>query len=400
MKNAMLLSTPPKASPAAFREDARTALDRLFSVGDLLCDAAAESLQQLLFGELDSVEGEWVRRIEAYRTDLEGSSAEIPVALPYPGAKDRRSTVGAICRRRSKGRLWGILFHKLVRELGPLSALELGTCLGVSTAYLAGALERNRQGRLLTLEGASALADLAATGLRDLGLTRVEVRAGLFQDTLGPVLREMPRLDFAFIDGHHDEHATLAYLEQILPCLSRRAILVFDDIAWSEGMSRAWGAIRADSRIQVTLDLTSVGVCLVDPDLPRLSFDFPPLSRIMATEQVPRVQSAARGLLPTGASVLVVSRGDERLLELEGVHALHFPQTEDGTYAGHYPADSVEAIDQLEGLRRRGAEFLLFPSTSYWWLEYYADLRTHLERHFREIHRDQECAIYQLAGAC
>ena len=48
---------------------------------------------------------------------------------------------------------------------------------------------------------------------------------------------------------------------------------------------------------------------------------------------------------------------------------------EDGTYAGHHPADSAEAIAHLEALRAKGAEYIVFPQTALWWLDYYDALR-------------------------
>ena len=93
------------------------------------------------------------------------------------------------------------------------------------------------------------------------------------------------------------------------------------------------------------------------------------------------------------------SRGDERLLDLAGRRAWHFPQ-QDGVYAGHHPGDSAEAIAQLEALRARGGEFLLFPQTGMWWLEHYTELASHLERSARPVVREQgTCVIYDLVGA-
>jgi hypothetical protein len=40
-----------------------------------------------------------------------------------------------------------------------------------------------------------------------------------------------------------------------------------DDIHWSDGMARSWQRVAADPRISVSLDLRSVGLCLVDPGL-------------------------------------------------------------------------------------------------------------------------------------
>jgi predicted O-methyltransferase YrrM len=49
--------------------------------------------------------------------------------------------------------------------------------------------------------------------------------------------RRRHRLDFAFIDGHHDERATVAYFQQMKPSLSPGAVVLFYDIKWSSGMA-------------------------------------------------------------------------------------------------------------------------------------------------------------------
>ena len=93
-------------------------------------------------------------------------------------------------------------------------------------------------------------------------------------------------------------------------------------------------------------------------------------------EQLP---GAVAGLVPAGARVLVVTRGDDRLLALDGRTGGHFPQTADGAYAGHHPLDSAQAIDELERMRAAGWRYLVFPVTALWWLDHYAELRRHLE---------------------
>jgi hypothetical protein len=105
-------------------------------------------------------------------------------------------------------------------------------------------------------------------------------------------------------------------------------------------------------------------------------------------------------VLPQGAAVLVVSRGDDRLLELGAGRASHFPQTDRGVYAGHHPADSAEAIAHLEALRAKGGQFLLFPRTSCWWLEHYREFATHLDAAYSRAWDDEHCVMYRLsAGA-
>jgi hypothetical protein len=114
-------------------------------------------------------------------------------------------------------------------------------------------------------------------------------------------------------------------------------------------------------------------------------------------QQVGRVRQIACRLLPPDATVAVVSRGDEQLLDLNGRRARHFPRMADGIYAGQYPADSAEAISQVDAVRAAGADYLLFPATAFWWLDHYPGLREHLERHHRMVVRQQHvCLIYAL----
>ena len=88
---------------------------------------------------------------------------------------------------------------------------------------------------------------------------------------------------------------------------------------------------------------------------------------------------------PPGARVLVVSRGDDDLVEIEGREGWHFPQDSDGAYAGHYPADAAEAIAHLEALRAKGAAFLVFPAPALWWLGHYGEFADHLRCRYREV---------------
>ena len=113
-----------------------------------------------------------------------------------------------------------------------------------------------------------------------------------------------------------------------------------------------------------------------------------------------RIQETVARRLPSGATVIVVSKGDEELLRLNGQRGWHFPQADDGQYANMYPADSAGAISHLEKLRAKGAGFLLIPKPAVWWLDHYGEFKEHLERHYRLAVRDEEaCQIFDLGGA-
>jgi GT2 family glycosyltransferase len=100
--------------------------------------------------------------------------------------------------------------------------------------------------------------------------------------------------------------------------------------------------------------------------------------------------------LPAGAVVLVVSGGDDELLQLDGRTGWHFPQTADGAYAGDHPAESASAILHLEVLRAKGARYLAFPSTAFWWLRHYFEFLTYLDTLYGRVLANDDVILYRL----
>jgi len=114
---------------------------------------------------------------------------------------------------------------------------------------------------------------------------------------------------------------------------------------------------------------------------------------------VARIRELVEKSIPSGATVLVVSRGDDELLKLGSCHGWHFPQNEKGIYAGHHPADSAAAIRHLEELCARGGQYLVLPATAFWWLEHYGDFHRHLQsRYTLAAREDRTARIFDLRG--
>lgn len=112
---------------------------------------------------------------------------------------------------------------------------------------------------------------------------------------------------------------------------------------------------------------------------------------------VSRLRRFVETVIPPTATMLVVSKGDEELLRFGDRRAEHFPQNTEGEYAGFHPLSGKSAIIQLEALRAKGADYLLLPKPSFWWVEHYEEFRHHLESRYREVaHREDLCRIYAL----
>jgi hypothetical protein len=110
-----------------------------------------------------------------------------------------------------------------------------------------------------------------------------------------------------------------------------------------------------------------------------------------------RIHDVVRKLIPAGSTVLVVSKGDEKLVRIEDRDGWHFPCTAAGSYGGYHPADAVAAISHLEELRASGADYFLLPSPYFWWLDHYPELAEHLQSRYRLVtDRSDTCLIYHL----
>jgi hypothetical protein len=121
------------------------------------------------------------------------------------------------------------------------------------------------------------------------------------------------------------------------------------------------------------------------------------MTTVQDSELLERVREVVRKLVPPGGRVLVAAKQDDALLEAAGAGAAPFPQGDDGRHAGFYPADSAQAIEMLTAARRRGGTHLLFPDSSFWWLDHYEAFRRHLGLEHNCLWRDGRVALYQLS---
>ncbi|MCU1380084.1 MAG: hypothetical protein JWN29_3067 [Acidimicrobiales bacterium] len=114
---------------------------------------------------------------------------------------------------------------------------------------------------------------------------------------------------------------------------------------------------------------------------------------------VARFLRLAERAVPPGGEVLVVSRGDDQLLETTGRVARHFPAGPDGQWAGFHPGTTSDVTYALEAEHRRGAGFLAFPETARWWLDHYGGLAAFLETRYELVGADDAGLVFEWKGA-
>lgn len=170
---------------------------------------------------------------------------------------NKQKKVREIAKNALKPASLAKLIYRLVKEFKPRNIVELGTCLGITTSYMATAAPK---ATLTTIEGCPETAAVARKNISSLGLNNVEVQIGNF-DTLFPeVLNTLETLDFLFIDGNHRKQATIDYFQQALSKINEDSVIIFDDIYWSKGMEEAWEEIKQHEAVTVSVDLFWIGL--------------------------------------------------------------------------------------------------------------------------------------------
>lgn len=148
-----------------------------------------------------------------------------------------------------------ILFNT-VKFYNCKNILELGSSLGISTAYLASVDDDTK---VISLEGNPASADIARHNAAQLELSNIEIITGSFEETLMPTLDRMKQVDLAYLDGNHSYDATIEYFKKILPYLNENSVIVLDDIYWSDGMLNAWKQLIQHPSVTYSIDIYSSG---------------------------------------------------------------------------------------------------------------------------------------------
>lgn len=207
----------------------------------------------------DKAPKEAYEKIEAIRKHLYVDDRVLTIEDLGAGssiAKSNERKVREIARSSLKATKFAQLLHRVVAYYQPKTIIELGTSLGVTSAYLA---TGNNEAKVYTFEGAASIAAVARTIFSELHLQQVRLVEGNFDQTLPKILPNIQTIDLAFIDGNHRKEPTLHYFNQLLQKSNEQTIIIFDDIHWSREMEEAWDEIKRHPAVTLTIDLFFIG---------------------------------------------------------------------------------------------------------------------------------------------
>ena len=177
--------------------------------------------------------------------------------------KTKKRVIRDIAASSLKPKKYSQLLFRIVQYYNKVNVLELGTSFGITTAYLASAVNRPF---VTTMEGSNQIAEVAQHNFNALNVKNVAIINGDFENTLPTFLASAKIIDLAFLDGNHRKIPTLAYFEQILSNLNSESIVVFDDIHWSKEMEEAWAIVKQHEAVTLSIDLFFIGIVFFKKD--------------------------------------------------------------------------------------------------------------------------------------
>jgi len=166
--------------------------------------------------------------------------------------------ISAIVKTSSSTSSKGKKLYKVAQFLSPNRILELGTNLGIGSAYLAFG---NPNGQLTTLEGDEFLANISNGNLESLNIQNANIIIDQFDNYLLK-RAQLEDFDFIFIDGNHSYDATIRYFNVLYNAQVENQVIIIDDIYWSRGMTKAWSEIQSILVSGYSIDMFDIGIII------------------------------------------------------------------------------------------------------------------------------------------
>lgn len=152
---------------------------------------------------------------------------------------------------------FGQLFFRMADRYAPLEIVELGTTLGINTAYLAMA---NNKAVVTAFEKNETLAAIVNENCKKLGIENCRLIIGDTERRLSEWLLVNQKIGMVLVDSCKTYASTIGYFSVLLKAVDEDSILIFGGIHSSKEMEQAWEEIKENEIVTLTIDLFFVGI--------------------------------------------------------------------------------------------------------------------------------------------
>ena len=204
--------------------------------------------------------------IEIQRKHLLRDTSSVTLKGFGAGSKHFRNasrSIGSVAKTSLTPAKYGRLYANIIQYFQASSILELGTSLGINTAYLA----CKKDTQVTTFEGEPEISTIAKSVFEQMNITNIRLIEGDIDKTLPAFLANHTTIDFAFLDANHQLEPTVRYFEAISKKIHTKSVVIIDDIHQSAGMEKAWNRIKFHDLVYCSIDLYRCGIVFFDPSL-------------------------------------------------------------------------------------------------------------------------------------
>ena len=195
-------------------------------------------------------------RIEKERRRLKRDNTPLVGEKFGAGSKHGKNlTVGDVARYSSTPQWKCLILYWFARKASRV--LELGTGLGLSTAYLA---LGSKNGGWSVEADVDILRKVWESHNHLPAKCRDMHHAGETFDEFLDTKYGPSNFNLAYIDGDHTGEALIRYFSKLLPLMSSGGVVVCDDVIWSEDMHRGWLACCCNTRVRKHVRIHDLGL--------------------------------------------------------------------------------------------------------------------------------------------
>jgi predicted O-methyltransferase YrrM len=211
------------------------------------------------------------KSIELQRAKLLKDNHEFEIYDIGAGSKVENSSlrkIKSIAQHSLSSPKFSQFLYLIIKRFKLQHILELGTSLGINTAYLATA---NPAAKVYTFEADPTAIEIAKK-VNSLS-KNIDFHAGDIALTLPEFINKAkPKIDLVYADANHTYEASIEYFNRIVPLLSENSIYILDDIYWSKGMKKAWVELKKRKEVTSSIDLFDAGLLFFNPDFTKKDY--------------------------------------------------------------------------------------------------------------------------------
>ncbi|ADR20296.1 O-methyltransferase [Marivirga tractuosa] len=205
------------------------------------------------------------KSIEENRAALLKDETEFVIKDLGAGSKVNQSksrTVKSIARHSLSNPKFSQFLYRIIQHFNFESIIELGTSLGINTAYMA---QANPDASVFTFEADPNALKIAREVNKE--HKNINFHEGDIANSLPNMLQKSnPTIDLVYADANHTYQASVDYFNIILPHLTSGSIYIMDDIHWSAGMKKAWEELKERKEVTSSIDLFDAGLLFFNSD--------------------------------------------------------------------------------------------------------------------------------------